>query len=183
MTDADMTKREREDLAALVRRREKLAKAAAKQRAAELLADAEAKLSDRFRSEDERWREAVAVAKAAVAEANRTIQARCEEIGVPEALRPSLVVSWYDRGENMLPARRAELRRAAATRIAAMEQAARTEIKRRSVEVQTQLVAGGLTSGAARSFLETMPTATDLMPTLGEEELAALPMGDPRSRY
>ena len=54
----------------------------------------------------------------------------------------------------------------AKTRLDAMEKAAQTEIERASVEAQTQLIADGLTSDAAKDFLEALPSATALMPEL-----------------
>ena len=73
--------------------------------------------------------------------------------------------------------RRAELRRMATTRIAAMEKSARTAIEGHSVEVQTELLAGGLTSDAAKLFLEKMPAVETLMPMLNETEIKGL-LGD-----
>jgi hypothetical protein len=50
--------------------------------------------------------------------------------------------------------------------IEAIEKAARAEIDRSSVSVQTELVVEGLTSDAAKTFIERMPTAEALMPSL-----------------
>jgi len=178
-----MTARERAELAALVRRREKVAKSGTRQRVAELVADVEAQLAASYASDDARWRDLTAAAEAAVSDADAAIATRCRELGIPEDFRPGLRLSWYGRGENASAQRRSELRRVAGTRIAAMEQAARAEIERRSVEVQTALLAGGLASAAARTFLESMPTPDHLMPALALSELeAVVPIGAGRSR-
>jgi hypothetical protein len=76
----------------------------------------------------------------------------------------------------------AELRKVAQTRIAALEKAACNDIERSSLEVQTELLAGGLQSGEARAFLESIPTAAALMPPLSVPELEALTPST-RSRY
>jgi hypothetical protein len=177
MTNDGMTRREREDLARLARRREQLAKADARQRAAELVADVERQLAEIYPENDPRWSDVSAAARAAIAEADRAIAARCFELGIPARFRPSLNVNWYGRGENASAARRAELRKVATTRIAALEAQARAAIERGSVEVQTQLLAGGLETDAARAFLAAMPTADALMPPLRLTELeAAVPL-------
>lgn len=67
-----------------------------------------------------------------------------------------------------------ELRKTAQARIEAAAKAARTTIEARSLEVQTELLAAGLTSDAARAFLASMPTPAQLMPTVDVEALAAI---------
>lgn len=172
-----LTTRERTNLSALVRKREKVAKTDAKQRAAELMANVEANLAARFKANNELWAAVTIEAQKAVDVADREIMRICREIGVPEEFRPSLVLSWYSRGENADRERRAELRKAASTRITAMELAARTEIERRSLEAQTALLAGGLTTDAARAVLAALPTAESLMPSLNVDDLeAAVPI-------
>lgn len=170
MTDEGMSRRDRDDLAKLTRRRERVAKSDARQRAAELRADGQAQLATIFRADDARWKEAISVAQAAIDEANAAIDRHCDESGVPEAFRPSVGLGWSSRGENGSAERRVELRRVLETRVTALEKQAFTEIERRSLEVQTSLLAGGLDSAEARAFLESMPTAAALMPGLAVQE-------------
>jgi hypothetical protein len=178
MSSDGMTHRERSDLAKLARRREHVAKADARQRAAELLADVERQLAEIYPEHDERWHDITQAAEAAIADADAAIAARCRALGIPERFRPGLYLAWHGRGENASRERRVELRRVAATRIAALEAQARAAIERASVEVQTRLLAGGLETDAARTFLETMPTADALMPALAIGEIeAAVPLG------
>lgn len=174
MMSADpMTARERAELAQLMRRREAVAKTAAKQRAAVVLARAEADLAATFRADDDRWAVVMAAAHAAVEAANAEIARVCREEGVPREFAPSLNTYWLSRGENGLKERRVELRRVAESRVKAMELAARTEIERRSVEAQTAILAGGLADGAARRMLDSLPSADALMPALAVAELEA----------
>ena len=169
-----MTRAERDDLAKLVRRREKLAKTDADRVAAERLAGLEREFAEIYRVGDEEvWREAQAAAEEAVAEANARVAQRCRELGIREAFAPSIGVHWYSRGENASKDRVAELRKVAKTRIDADAKRAKFEIERASVDVQTQLVAGSLRTAEARAFLEAMPTAEALMPSLTVAQIEA----------
>ena len=173
-----MTKGERNDLASLVRKRERLSKTVASQRSAELLADFEAQLGAIYSFDnDETWAAARLSAEAAVADAQAKIAKRNKELGIPADLGPGLHMSTYGRGQNASRERRTELRRMAVTRIAAMEKAARTAIETHSLDAQTELLASGLTSDAAKLFLEKMPTAETLMPLLDAVEIKGL-VGD-----
>jgi hypothetical protein len=174
-TDGGMTRREREDLAKVVRLRERVAKSDTQRVAAERRADFEAQLAEQYDPMDEAWNEAHEAAQQAVGDLNARIAEQCEQKGIPKRYAPSAHMGWSSRGENYSAERRAELRQVASTRIAADQKAAKTEIERASAQVQTQLIAGGLDSAEARAFLESMPTAEALMPvlTIAEIKVAA----------
>jgi hypothetical protein len=170
-----MTARERQDLARLVRQRAKVEKAGAAQRRAEIMADFEQQLASIYTPDDDAaWKAMHEAAEQATTEANAAIAERCAELGIPKQFRPSISTYWYGRGENALKDRRAELRRVAVTRLDALEKAARTEIERASVEAQTALVADGLTTEKARTFLEALPSIGALMPALDVSEIRGL---------
>lgn len=174
MGDA-ITRTERNDLMLLCRKREKLAKAMAAQRSAELLADFESKLAKEFAwSEQENWSAAMRRARELVRGLNETIREDLRELGVPPEFAPSAHVYWESRGENISSRRRAELRRVATAEIAAREKAAKVAIEMASVETQTQIAAGGLQSEDAKAFLEAMPTAREMMPLLQVGEVERL---------
>jgi hypothetical protein len=168
-----ITRHELEDLQRLVRQREKVLKSAAKQRSAELLADFENQMGQRFRfDQDEVWAEASKVARAAVARANEQIKARCREIGIPDRFAP-VEIGWRFSGhENSVKDRRAELRKMAVTAIEAQEQKAKTQIELSCLDAQTKLAVSGLTSEAALSFVQALPSVEDLMPRLSFAEVA-----------
>lgn len=170
---SDLTKTERTDLLKLARMRERVARAEVDQRAAELLANAEAQLSAKYQFSDEAWADVTRAAKDAVAEADAEVARVCAEKGIPTEFRPGLAVQWYSRGENAMAGRRAELRKAASTRIDAKAKAAKHQIAAASVQVQTELLATGLTTEAAQSFLTSMPTPEQLMPVLSLAEIEA----------
>ena len=170
-----MTAAERNDLRSLIRQRARLMKAQTKERRLELQADFESQLSAKFSyDQDETWKAAYSAAKQAVTDARAVIAERCRGLGIPEAFAPDIDVHWYNRGENACEKRRAELRRAATTRLDAIEAAAKTEIERVSIEAQTELIADGLTSEAAKAFLEHMPSAETLMPLLDLRQVQGL---------
>jgi hypothetical protein len=168
-----MSVRERSDLQLLLRQREKVLKAAAKQRSAELLADFENHLGQKYAfDQDEVWKKATIAAKAEIEKANRAIAGQCAKLGIPARFAPEIEMHWYSRGENASKERRAELRKMAMTRIAAIESAAIVEIGKATVEAQMIIAASGLASDAAKAFLDRLPPIEGLMPALSYEEVA-----------
>ncbi len=172
---ARMTKGERAELGQLIRKRERVLKAAAEERSAQMLAEFNIQLAAIYRfDDDEVWKEAHQAAEVAVNAANEAIAARCVELGIPREFAPGVGFGWYDRGQNAVANRRAELRRAAKSRIQVIEKEARTRIERMSLEAQTAVIANGLESAAAKLFLEQMPPIEALMPPVDAEEIKAL---------
>lgn len=168
-----ITKAERGELAKIARLRARVARTAVAQREAELLADVEAQLSATYSFDDATWADVTAAAKAAVASADAEVARRCAELGVPAEFRPSLFLHWWDRGENAVSKRRAELRKRAQTRIAAEGLAAKAAIERVEAEVLTSIYVGALDTAAAHEFLASIPTAESLMPPMRLAELEA----------
>ena len=164
---------EREDLQRLIRQREKVLKSAAKQRSAELIADFENQMGQQYSfDQDATWARATEVARREVNKAQAHIAARCAELGIPKNFAPSLSVHWYERGENAVKQRRIELRRMAQTQVEALERKAVTEIEMGCLEAQTKLATLGLTSDAAKQFIEQLPSVDGLMPRLSFAEVA-----------
>jgi hypothetical protein len=164
---AIMTKGEREDLQRLVRQRERALKSAAAQRSSEMLAEFEQQLASVYSwDQDEIWKQAVEVAKEAAEAAQAAITKRCQKLRIPARFAPQLGVTWVGRGENAVAARRAELTRVAKSRIAAIERGAITSIEMDSVKLLTEITANGLSSEAAKAFLDGMPSLEKLMPQL-----------------
>lgn len=169
----NMTKGEREDLLRLVRQREKVFKSAAKQRSAELLADFENQMGQQYSfDQDDVWREANRQAKQEVAKAQEKVAARCVELGIPARFAPELNVHWYSRGENAAKERRQELRTMAKTRIDEIERKAITQIEVQSLHAQEQIAIHGLTSAAAKAFINSLPPVEEIMPKLTFAEVS-----------
>ena len=176
MADQDrMTRAEREELGQLIRKRERVMKAQVSERGTAMLAEFESQCAAIYSfDQDETWAKAMQETEKAGADANKIIAARCKELGIPKEFSPSVVMGWMERGENMVAARRTELRRVAKTRIAAIEKEAIAQIERLSLEAQTEVVANGLVSNAAKEFLERMPALEVLMPSLDARKLKEL---------
>ncbi len=167
VTAKPMTKSEREDLAKLIRNREKVLKSAATQRSAELLAEFEQQMASIYSyDQDEVWKSVTEAAAAAVDLAQQTVAARCTELGIPARFAPNVAFSWRGRGENAIKQRRDELRKVAMTSIAAIEKAACTKIEMSCLDAQSQILAHGLTSAAAIEFFDRLPKVEELMPPL-----------------
>jgi hypothetical protein len=166
-----MTRQEREALAKLIRQRERLAKTAAAERSAALLADFEQQ-ADRVYSynEDDVWRQAVLTAKEEVARAQIKIAERCKELGIPQPFAPTLSVGWHQQ-RAAVTSERLKMRQVAKRRIEQIEATARTAIERASVAAQEALLVGGLTTDAAAMFAESLPSVDELMPQLNMAEL------------
>jgi hypothetical protein len=174
MTPALMIRSEREDLQRLIRQREKVLKSAAQQRSAELLADFENQMGQEYAfDQDEVWKKAVETVKPLVAKAQAQITNRCRELGIPDRFAPSVTLAWHARGYgNVLERQKGELRTMAKTRIAAVEAKARTEIELSCLQAQEKIALAGLTSDAARLFIEKLPGIETLMPRLSFAEVA-----------
>jgi len=108
-----------------------------------------------------------------VARAQQKIAARCRELGIPKRFAPTLKLHWIHKGyDNQVKCRQHELRGMAKSRIEAIEQKAITEIEMSCLQAQTELAVAGLTSEAARGFLERLPGIETLMPKLSYSEVA-----------
>lgn len=171
MTDQPMSRAERLELAKVVRQRAKVAKEDVAVREARILADAETALSKRFEEQDQAWKDITAEARQYLKEVEEKIEARCDELGIPVQFRPGYATFWMSRGENADPKRRAEIRATLKANAAASAKAAKLEIERQSVQLQEQLMAGGLESNEARAFLEGLPSPEGLMPDLDLPEI------------
>jgi hypothetical protein len=151
----------------VLRRREKVALAEAEAYQAELLADFERKIAAIYKPSDHPvWQKAHADAANAVAVAREKIEATFKDLGIPEDWAPDLSLGWHGRGENAARERRAELRRVAQSEAEKRCLVAQAEIKRRTVEMETRIVAASLSSAAAQTLLTEMPTPAQLMPEL-----------------
>jgi hypothetical protein len=170
-----MTQKERDDIARVIRDRAKVAKAIVEQRKLELRADVEAQLSAKYKFDDEQWADVTRQADAAVQQAQQVIAEKCREKGIPEEFAPRIELRWYGRGENALAERRGEVRKTLYAKIDALGQAALVTIQKQEVELQTELIAGSLTSSAAKKHLQSLPAVEQLMPPLVVETLQLPP--------
>ncbi len=169
-----ISRSEREDLQRLIRQRDRVLKSAAKQRSAELLADFENQMGGQYHAEDDPiWAEVCKTAEQVVAKAQQQVAARCRELGIAKQFAPSLDIGWMHRGYgNALTQRRTEMRRMAQSQIAAIEAKALVEIELSCLQAQEALALSGLTSEAAKQFVERLPSVEALMPALSFSSIA-----------
>lgn len=167
-----LSRTETHDLGMIIKDRTKVLKAHVEEQAAVCLADFEHKLSATYAwDHDETWKRATEVAMAEVAKAQEVISARCAELGIPKTFAPMLGISWHNRGENAMAARRTELRRLAKVSIEAMSKAAVTKIEKQSLHLRTQVVAMGLMTPEAHLFLESLAPVEEAMQGLDFVEI------------
>lgn len=171
-TGRRLARSETHDLSMIIKDRTKVLKAHAEEQAAACLADFEKKLSAVYEfDQDEVWKRASEEAMKVVADSQRKIAKRCEELGIPRTFAPSISASWAGRGENMLSSRRVELRRVAKASIDAMLKAAVTKIEQQALDLRTQVVSMGLLSADAKLFLESLAPVTESMRALDFSEI------------
>ena len=161
-----MSSAERSELSKVVRIRSRLAKKEVDVLVARLLANVEQQLAARFSEDHKRFADVTAEARKVIEQSDKEIAKRSKEMGIPEQFRPGLELIWIGRGENAFKERRRELRAVAQTELEARGQDAKLAIDRAEAALLTEIMAEGLTSEAAKKFLERMPTPEQLMPKL-----------------
>lgn len=162
-----LSRHETHDLGMIIKERAKVLKAHVTHQSAACLADFEQQIAAEYAfDDDEVWKAATEEAMKVVKEAQKKIDERCTQMGIPKTFAPGLGISWHSRGENAAKDRRTELRRVAKTRIDAMAREAEMRVEREALDLRTQVVAMGLLSPAASEFLTTMKTVEQAMPSL-----------------
>lgn len=172
-----MSRADRANLERLARKRAKLATAQLGERVKTLKSEVEDQLSAIYEFSDELWADVTATAQAAVHQADAQVAEACRRAGIPDDFRPSLTLAWHGRGRNAAVARRAELRKLAHARIDEGAVTAKVTIESALLEVETELISGGLESGEAAAFIRAMPTAAQLLAPVDVGELESLPEG------
>jgi hypothetical protein len=167
-----VNKSDRDELLRLARSRARLAKAEAAQREKLLLSEVEDLMAAEFEARDELWAGATVIADEAARKANEQIAAQCSLLGIPAKYAPTLELHWRSRNSEFMDRnRRGELRKVAQSRLAALTSAAKVEIDRKQLATEMALIAPSLESEDARAFLDAMPTAEQLMPSLSLDDL------------
>lgn len=170
-----ISRSDRDALLKFERSRVKARKADAEAFGQHLLADFEQQLAREYSFNDDKvWAEARAAAQETHRIAQRTIDERCEQLGIPKWARPELSPPhWYGRGEAACKDRRAELRKVAVSRAESLVKAAKSQIERDSLDFQSKLLAGALSSAEAKALLNSLPPVESLMPLLKLSEISS----------
>jgi hypothetical protein len=167
-----MLKHERDALLRLTREQEKLAKSAIVAREAELKADFEEKLAAKYHwASNPVWKAAYTKMAEVHSQQQIVIAAECARMGIPEEFQPQANLSWSDRGENAVKIRQDELRKVAYSRIAAEGRG--MDVKNGVVftEARVKILSDSLETDEAKRFLETIPTAQQLMRPLDLDDV------------
>ena len=184
MHSNDITKGERDSLLQVARLRARVAKDQVAASAAKLRADFERQLDAHYPwDSDETWREMAELMERTKREAQAKVAARSRELGIPEWAAPSIGWYWRSQGQQALNERKVELRKLATSQIDAMAKTAKSKIDQTSLGIQTELYKSGLTSEAAKAFLESMPTPEALMPAVDIAALEAKLLRPSGGRY
>lgn len=170
-----ISRSDRDALLKFDRSRVKARKADAEAFGQHLLAEFEQQLAREYSFNDDKvWAEARAAAQEAHQIAQRRIDERCEQLGIPKWARPEFVAPhWYGRGEAACKDRRAELRKVAVSRAESLVKAAKSQIERDSLDFQSKLLAGALSSTEAKALLDSLPPVESLMPRLKLSEISS----------
>jgi hypothetical protein len=170
-----ISRSDRDALLKFDRSRVKARKADAEAFGQHLLAEFEQQLAREYSFDDDKvWAEATAAAQEAHKIAQRTIDERCEQLGIPKWARPEFsALRWYGRGEAACKDRRAELRKVAVSRVESLVKAAKSQIERDSLDFQSKLLAGALSSAEAKALLNSLPPVESLMPLLKLSEISS----------
>jgi hypothetical protein len=174
-----ITRSDRDALLRYDRSRVKARKDDAEAYGAYLLAQFEEQVAREYSfNEDSTWSAAVAAAEAAVNQARHQIAERCAALGIPRWAQPELGGAyWYDRGANACKKRRAELRKVAESKAEALVKQAKAQIERDSLNFQSQLLTGSLTTAAGKALLDALPPVASLMPPLNLTDFKLLDKG------
>lgn len=174
-----MSARERSDLQQLARMNARVAKADVEALVAQRLAEFEHELARDWSAQELQVEALLTEADAKVAQVNARVQQRCDELGIRPELRPRMVsrfVAHPRAGRD----REIELRRIAKADLEAAGRRAKTEIDRRTANICGQVLAAGIGSDEARSFLAQVPSVESLVPVLDVAELEQRALGGAR---
>ena len=184
-----ITKGERTELRSIVRQQFKVLRHEVEQRQAELVAELDGKIADKYADED-RQQQALMFRAHEICEAagreitdllkgsgvvhgyadphiRRAGEADPPEVSIERPVRVSLeTVSWSK-------ADRHQLRRAAVARIEAEVKGALLNLERREADLLRTLAVGAIESAEARAFLEGIPSVAELVPAARLLELEA----------
>lgn len=171
-----ITPGERRELRSVVRSQMKVLRAEVEQREAELMAEAESRLTARFADQDK-----------ALADANRRIAEIAGRFNdeVQGVLAEITAHVGHDEGQHLSVRNfgaprvfgktedRTQLRRAMEAGVKARVKQARTELDRQEADLLRDLAIDGLQTSAARAFLQRIPSAAQLVPSSKLREIEA----------
>jgi hypothetical protein len=182
--NARINKSELEAISRALRAKVKAAKAAIIALGPKLKAEFEMQLTVTYpASGDPIWEEALQIVYDAYETQQARVEARCEELRIPERFRPELQspswsASWrsscYDYKDY-----RAEMRRLAGAQIDDMIKSRLAQLDLDSANIQFEIASEGCVTDAAKDFLKRLPSIESMVPPLKLSEVEAVIEGRP----
>ena len=174
-----ITKTERTELKSVVRQQFKVLRAEVVQRQAEVMADVEQQITERFTDVDKAWAEAGRVSLEATLEANRKVNDTYRELTGETHIEDMYV---FLRGPTQPSRQRQRLRQQATANLTAQVEGALLRLARQEADLLKTLAVGALESSDAHTFLLDIPMVGELVPTarLAELEASLDPIEDER---
>lgn len=167
-----ISKTERTELKSIVRGQFKVLRAEIEQREAELLAELETEIAQRFSEEDDAWATVQHRIHEAVMAANREVNNALYEAGFQTKGHTERL--WVQSPAIAQPVNdRQALRMEGAKHIRARVKGAGLRLDRQEADLLRTLAIGAIESEEAREFLTAIPTAAELVPAARLRELEA----------
>lgn len=167
-----ITKGERTELRSIVRQQFKVLRAEVLQREAEMLAEVENEISDKYSEQDQGWTALMHEVHEATMEANPRINDALYKAGYQ--VKGGSERMWVMTPTIKQPTKdRQALRYHATTRIRAQVKGALLRLDREEADLLRNLAVGASESDEARAFLSSIPSAAELVPAARLQELEA----------
>lgn len=167
-----ITKGERTELRSIVRQQFKVLRQEILQREAEMLAEVENQISEKYATQDQGWQAVQHEVHEACMEANRRINDALYNAGYQ--VKGGSERMWVQTPRIDQPTKdRQQLRYHAQTKIRAQVKAALLKLDRDEADLLRNLAVGALESDEARAFLTAIPSVSELVPTTRLMELEA----------
>ncbi len=174
-----ITKAERTELRSVVRHQFKVLRAEVQQRRAELYAQIEQEVAERFRAEDQQRESLQHAVREAVLACNRQINDLLYEHEIQA--RSGAERMWVREPLVSLPpsSQRTHLRQAAVAKLDAQVKGAYLSLERQEADLLRDLATSAIESAEARQFLAQIPSVGELVPATRLTELDPGPPGHP----
>lgn len=167
-----ITKGERTELKSVVRQQFKVLRSELEQREAELDAEVEAQIAEKYHDEDTEWNATLHRLQEVVSAANREFNDVLYEAGFQQ--KGSTEQVWVTAHSPQKQERpRNELRSLAKSQLRAKLKAARLRLDREEADLLRTLAVGALETEEAHAFLSGIPTVGELVPASRLAELEA----------
>jgi hypothetical protein len=185
MSETRINKSELEAIGRALRANVKAAKATIVALGPKLKAEFEVQLMTTYPSDgDPVWKDALGKVYACYAEQQARVQARCEELRIPERFRPHLTPpGWQDSWRSSCfdyKDLRTEMRRLAGIQIDDLLKSRLAQLELDSANIQFEIASRGCITEAAQEFLRKLPSIEAMVPPVKMSEIEALIEGRPQ---